>query len=122
MYPMPVNEIIDRFSIALVRLHNGTPESVPDTINKIIQFAPHIDFEKHRRNILELYRITKALWLLEDNMSAYLATENNEKIVETAIAIRQHNTYRNKIKKEIAEDAGEVSDTAKYYKTGTTNT
>ena len=121
MYPMPMNELIDRFVIALVRLHNGTPEAVPDTIKKIISFAPHIDAEKHHDNILKLYEITKVLWRLEDDMSEHLQENNLHKIAATAHSIRYHNTARNAIKKAIAKDAGELSDTAKYYKTGVTN-
>jgi hypothetical protein len=115
MIAMPVSELLDRFTINLVKVVHGKDDVKLNAILHIIKLAPHIKFKKYKYLILPLYRANKALWILEDQMADYIKHNNEDKIVNTAIGIRETNLRRCDIKKEIATLAKENTDAAKSY-------
>lgn len=114
--PMPVAEVLDRFTIALVKLYLGKDSSKQDAMGQIIYLAPFINFHEHRYCIIELFKTNKDLWILEDQMADAIKSNNEQSIIETAIGIRKVNLKRCDIKKEIANIAGETTDASKTYR------
>jgi hypothetical protein len=113
--PMPVAEILDRFTIALVKLYLGNPKTKTAAIGQIIYLAPFINFNNYKHYLLPLFEINKGLWILEDQMHAAIKNNEEANIIDTAIGIRDTNLKRCDIKKEIANIAGEITDAAKTY-------
>lgn len=115
MLEMPVSELLDRFTINLIKVFYGKEAIKLAAIFQIIKIAPHIKFKKYKHLILPLYRINKDLWILEDQMAEYIRNNNESRIVDTAIGIRDTNLRRCDIKKEIATIANETTDATKSY-------
>jgi len=114
-YPMPVAELLDRFTIALVKLYYGPGSVKTDAMSQIIKLAPYIDFKPYKQLLIQLFTANKELWILEDQMAEYIKRNNESEIVSTAISIRSANLRRCNIKKEIAIIAEETTDAVKYY-------
>jgi hypothetical protein len=114
-YPMPVAELLDRFTIALVKLYYGPGSVKTDAMSQIIKLAPYIDFKPYKQLLIQLFTANKELWILEDQMAEYIKRNNESEIVSTAISIRATNLRRCNIKKEIALIAEETTDAVKYY-------
>jgi hypothetical protein len=115
MYAMPVAELLDRFTINLVKLYYGRESTKLDAIYHIIKLAPHIKYKKYKQLLIPLFSINKELWILEDQIAEYIKTNNEPRIVDTAINIRDANLRRCSIKKEIANIAEETTDATKTY-------
>ncbi len=113
--PMPIAEILDRFTIALVKLYLGNPKTKTDAISQIIYLSPFIDFNTYKHYLLPLFETNKDLWILEDQMHDAIKNNNESNIINTAIGIREVNLKRCDIKKEIASTAGETTDASKTY-------
>jgi hypothetical protein len=114
-YPMPVAELLDRFTIALVKLYYGPSSAKTDAMAQIIKLAPFVDFKPYKQLLIQLFTANKELWILEDQMAEYIKRNNETEIVSTAIGIRATNLKRCNIKKEIAIIAEETTDAVKSY-------
>ena len=115
-YPMPISELLDRFTIALVKLYySGSNSGKVDAMAQIIKLAPFIDFKPYKHLLVPLFTTNKELWILEDQMAEYIKSNNEPRIVDIAIGIRDVNLRRCNIKKEIATIAEETTDATKTY-------
>lgn len=106
MIKMPMSEIIDRYTITLLK-----KERTKEDVNKELEtYKKEIDFNnpKIRNFVTRLYKVNGDLWTIEQS----IGRDKNklpplEKVGKLALEVRRLNKIRNGIKAEIVEEFAE---------------
>jgi hypothetical protein len=115
MFKFPLIELIDRYSIARLKMDRlGTNQAELDFYTEQIA---NIDTALIQEDLEELYRIHARIWDMENDFKNYTVEEKYslEEVGRRAIAVRNINGERYKLKNIMADKLGDAIKEHKRY-------
>lgn len=104
----PVIEIVDRYTIALVKFEK-TNGANREELDFYLSQIEELDVDKIDDKLRELTSIHRQIWEMEDDFKKYRETQYSlEEVGRRSLAIRDLNQYRVKYKNEIADLVGDA--------------
>ena len=123
MIPMPVCDIVDRFTILLLKVqHTPAGDALTERMAELLQYAVAIGTLPHYGDdapldtyIANLFKINQEIWNTENDIreGATVTRTSARTIAEAACRVRELNCTRSILKNRIAKHCGELGGDAK---------